>query len=209
MAQCSRQSGTVNVSEFSRARSSDDDVATPCCDMPDTTPLRTADECGRCAACRPRNRHAATIPFASSLQCATTAKIAGLQALPPAQFSDAKPLTMERSEAYISPLGAPPPQRDGVPAKPLTVYAVNHPARPWPRRMCGLRRLRYLPGRSCKAPGCLTSESEERETWTAESLRAASSNGEGVGFKRPGLFPGRARPWKRLRRSTFQGFLHC
>src|SRR5258708_36324300 len=28
--------------------------------------------------------------------------------------------------------------------------------------------------RSCKAPGCLKSESEERETWTAESLRAAS-----------------------------------
>ena len=28
------------------------------------------------------------------------------------------------------------------------------------------------------APGCLTGESEERETWTAESLRAASSNGE-------------------------------
>src|SRR5580704_601269 len=33
-------------------------------------------------------------------------------------------------------------------------------------------------GRSCKVPGCLTSESEERETWTAESLRTASSNGE-------------------------------
>jgi hypothetical protein len=26
-------------------------------------------------------------------------------------------------------------------------------------------------------PGCLTGESEERETWTAESLRAASSLG--------------------------------
>jgi hypothetical protein len=35
-----------------------------------------------------------------------------------------------------------------------------------------------------KAPGCLKSESEERETWTAESLRAASSNGEGVSFFR-------------------------
>ena len=38
--------------------------------------------------------------------------------------------------------------------------------------------------RSCKAPGCLKSESEERETWTAESLRAASSNGEGFGLFR-------------------------
>ncbi len=37
--------------------------------------------------------------------------------------------------------------------------------------------------RSCEAPGCLKSESEERETWTAESLRAASSNGEGLGSK--------------------------
>ena len=27
-------------------------------------------------------------------------------------------------------------------------------------------------------PGCLTGESEERETWTAGSLRAASSDGE-------------------------------
>src|SRR3954469_22525953 len=29
-------------------------------------------------------------------------------------------------------------------------------------------------------PGCLTSESEERETWTAESLRTAPLNGEAV-----------------------------
>jgi hypothetical protein len=42
--------------------------------------------------------------------------------------------------------------------------------------------------RSCKAPGCLKSESEERETWTAESLRAASSNGEGLGSKDPDFF---------------------
>jgi len=60
--------------------------------------------------------------------------------------------------------------------------------------------------RSCKAPGCLKSESEERETWTAESLRAASSNGEGIGFKRPGLFPGEMRSWKRLRRSYVSRF---
>src|SRR5208282_264698 len=46
-----------------------------------------------------------------------------------------------------------------------------------PRRVCRLRRSR-------KVPGCLTSESEERETWTAESLRTASSNGEGFGLVR-------------------------
>ena len=33
-----------------------------------------------------------------------------------------------------------------------------------------------------RSPGCLTGESEERETWTAESLRTASSNGKGFGF---------------------------
>src|ERR1700739_2057456 len=60
--------------------------------------------------------------------------------------------------------------------------------------------------RSCEAPGCLKSESEERETWTAESLRAASSNGEGIGFKRPGLFPQEMRSWKRLRRSYVSRF---
>ena len=41
-----------------------------------------------------------------------------------------------------------------------------------------------LPERCRKAPGCLKSESEERETWTAESVRAASSNGEGLGLLR-------------------------
>ena len=46
-------------------------------------------------------------------------------------------------------------------------------------------------------PGCLTGESEERETWTAESLRAASSIGnlcpKGWLRKRP-IFEKRRRP---------------
>src|SRR5262245_17277165 len=42
-----------------------------------------------------------------------------------------------------------------------------------------LRRLSGSPGGgTAMVPGCLTGESEERETWTAESLRAASSNGD-------------------------------
>src|SRR5262245_32855618 len=42
-----------------------------------------------------------------------------------------------------------------------------------------LRRLSGLPGGgTALVPGCLTGESEERETWTAESLRAASPNGD-------------------------------
>jgi hypothetical protein len=65
------------------------------------------------------------------------------------------------------------------------------------RRMCGL----LLPSaiiagamgrRGCKVPGCLTGESEERETWTAESLRAASGRGK----------PRAEKARKRLRRST-------
>jgi hypothetical protein len=44
-----------------------------------------------------------------------------------------------------------------------------------------LRRLSRQSERGiARFPGCLTSESEERETWTAESLRAASSIGEGL-----------------------------
>jgi hypothetical protein len=58
--------------------------------------------------------------------------------------------------------------------------------------------------RSCEAPGCLKSESEERETWTAESLRAASSNGEGLGLIQESS--GHGRDFGGL---TFQGFLHC
>ena len=40
----------------------------------------------------------------------------------------------------------------------------------------GLRRLSGSPeGGAASVPGCLIGESEERETWTAESLRAVSS----------------------------------
>jgi hypothetical protein len=52
---------------------------------------------------------------------------------------------------------------------------------------------RHWGRRSCKVPGCLKSESEERETWTAESLRAAFREGK----------PRAKTVRKRLRRSTF------
>ena len=38
--------------------------------------------------------------------------------------------------------------------------------------------LRLTEGGTASVPGCLIGESEERETWTAESLRAASSIGD-------------------------------
>src|SRR5438105_12895426 len=42
--------------------------------------------------------------------------------------------------------------------------------------MLGLRRLSAIwRVEPATVPGCLKSESEERETWTAESLRAASN----------------------------------
>src|SRR5262249_3913995 len=47
---------------------------------------------------------------------------------------------------------------------------------PIPIGGCGLRRLSGSPeGGIATIPGCLTGESEERETWTAESLRTASA----------------------------------
>src|SRR5579883_1957504 len=57
--------------------------------------------------------------------------------------------------------------------------------------------------RSREVPGCLTSESEERETWTAESLRAAFLNGKGFGSSR--AVSGRGRDFGGL---TFQ-VQHC
>src|SRR5262249_24049236 len=59
-----------------------------------------------------------------------------------------------------------------------------------------LRRLSGSPGGgTALVPGCLTGESEERETWTAESLRAASR-------RETYVFEGSGRTG--LRRSTFQ-----
>src|SRR5215467_7685666 len=64
----------------------------------------------------------------------------------------------------------------------------------------GLRRLSRRSGEGVGLiPGCLTGESEERETWTAGSLRTVSSDGA--------IRSWRGR-WKRLRRYTFLGH-HC
>ena len=65
--------------------------------------------------------------------------------------------------------------RDGASAKPLTVCAVNHPAMSYGHVGClGFGGSGACRRRGREVPGCLKSESEERETWTAESLRAAS-----------------------------------
>ena len=98
-------------------------------------------------------------------------------------------------------------RRDGASAKPLTVSHGDRASGHDLVAMSDVRASAALPllalpaggkrgegRRGRKVPGCLTSESEERETWTAESLRTAFANGK----------PFALRSWKRLRRSTFQ-----
>ena len=71
---------------------------------------------------------------------------------------------------------------DGASAKLLTFSEEMPPIRLGGWRFVGFPVRREV--EAARLPGCLTSESEERETWTAESLRTASSNGEGFGFPR-------------------------
>ncbi len=105
----------------------------------------------------------------------------------------ARPLTMPGPEAYIDLTTRRPLRRDGASAKPLTVYGERASG----HDLVAMTDARGFGGsgfcrrRSRKVPGCLTGESEERETWTAESLRAASSNGEGL-VERLGFFRKRA-----------------
>jgi hypothetical protein len=90
-------------------------------------------------------------------------------------------------------------RRDGASAKPLTVYTVNHPAMTYGHVGCaGFGGSGHFPGRDREVPGCLKSESEERETWTAESLRTASPNEEGLTVKGSGFFAKRAVMEERL-----------
>ena len=61
-----------------------------------------------------------------------------------------------------------------------------------------LRRLSGLPGSGDRpVPGCLTGESEERETWTAESLRAASSIERTRPDETSAVLRFRSTPWRR------------
>jgi hypothetical protein len=64
--------------------------------------------------------------------------------------------------------------------------------------------LRSRRGGTLAVPGCLTGESEERETWTAESLRAASSENSVLGSKELKYRAWRRGGRTRLRRYTFQ-----
>jgi len=81
-------------------------------------------------------------------------------------------LTRLKAEAYIPAIGAPPAScwRDDAPVKLLTGTVNRYPM------VLGCMGFDDPPGDwrwGFRSPGCLKSESEERETWTAGSLRAA------------------------------------
>ncbi len=84
-------------------------------------------------------------------------------------------LTRREAEAYIPPIGAPfrKLRLDGAPLKLLT-GSVKMPPIVF-GSMSFDDALRDLAGGKWgfRTPGCLTSKSEERETWTAGSLRTA------------------------------------
>ena len=137
--------------------------------------------------------------------------LAGRQTLPELTVSTKreserlKRLTVRRARDYIAALGRTAALARWHVRETLTVYAVNHPAIALAMTDVGCRRLRFRPEHPetrffdgiSPVPGCLTGESEERETWTAESLRAASSNGKALSLG-IGLLRKRGGHWKRL-----------
>ena len=79
-------------------------------------------------------------------------------------------LTMSKCVAYITKTRCAAARRNGAPPKLFTFNGDLPPTLVGGNGFVGSPA--YL-GRGCLcAPGCLTGESEERETWTAESLRA-------------------------------------
>ena len=150
------------------------------------TPMmqRTAEQCGRSTARDALARPIPRDPAAAAARCCAAAergKKLPLRRPSTGLILAREPLTMTAADDYIDPLGRAAAWRDGASAKPLTVYAVNHPAMSYGYVGCaGFGGFPACRGRGRKASGCLKSESEERETWTAESLRAASSNGDGL-----------------------------
>jgi hypothetical protein len=109
------------------------------------------------------------------------------------EISRRQVLTASRHKYYIPGIGAPSaPRCDSAPSKLLidTVKRLPIGVGGW-----GFDGSPACRRRDFRIPGCLTGESEERETWTAESLRT-------VAAMRENLVAVRSR--KRLRRSTFQ-----
>ena len=133
-------------------------------------PARTADECGSSAAhCLARAR----------VKKGLNAGIAGNGA------------ARKKNQLMLTTTAAGPYKLAHTARRPLTarLRASEAPHLWWDRAseevVGGSSFVGFLARRgveTARFPGCLTGESEERETWTAESLRTASSNGEGFGF---------------------------
>jgi hypothetical protein len=123
---------------------------------------RTTEECGRSAAL-------GRVPEALSRPIYRGVDREGRKR----QFCAVSVLTRPKANAYIALLRRAAARRDGAPSKLLTDtggQASDHGRRPK-----ASTALRVSGGGNRPVPGCLTGESEERETWTAESLRAASA----------------------------------
>src|ERR1700683_5008157 len=79
-------------------------------------------------------------------------------------------LTINEGVAYIPATRRAAARRNGAPPK---LFTDNGDLPPTPVGGSCFVGAPAGPGRGTAcAPGCLTGESEERETWTAESLRA-------------------------------------
>jgi hypothetical protein len=173
----------------------------PGADTPELTPptrvQRTAEECGPSAAWGAITHLSASyrlrstpINFASPPVTSESMPYLLLSIAAPAldsfsEFVRAYVLTGPGPKDYIHRHGAP--NAFGAMARlrstSLICSVINLPISVG---SAGLRRLSGLPGAGLSwVPSCLTSESEERETWTAESLRAVSKRRATFGKRRP------------------------
>jgi hypothetical protein len=153
---------------------------------PPTAPPRGTEECGRSTAWRAFPRPLTPLYHLRRwLLPACTGRV---------DFGPRRELTFARSEPYITANSAR--RRLGATARLRSSSLIVVTRLPITIGGPRLRRLSGSPeGGTALVPGCLTGESEERETWTAESLRTASRSEQRV-------FEGSGRT--RLRRSTFQ-----
>jgi hypothetical protein len=127
----------------------------------------TTEECGRSTArqaARPAPAGIAVSPGSGHQGWRAIARRRG--SAPPAVDKVKGP------SLYTPSTVRPPPRRDGAPMKPsLRRPSTSFRSQSEARVAMALRGFAAGP----PVPGCLTGESEERETWTAGSLRAASS----------------------------------
>ena len=153
---------------------------------PPTAPTRGTEECGRSTAHRGLSRSANSPISLKNMAVAGLHREGG--------FSPLRGVDIRHPERLYKLNSAR--RRLGATARLRSSSLIfGDQASDPDRRPRASTALRFTGGRDRPVPGCLTGESEERETWTAESLRAASPIGD--------VYPsgcGRTR----LRRSTFQ-----